>query len=112
MWRAGAALVGWWTDDRPLSTRSTDGGATWSTDVRLDAGPDREWYDAAREIEIAVDGGGNVPAIWVDERNDPDTWYTGCASAHDEFDTYAAYSTDAGETRRADHNVLASDGSI
>ena len=96
---------------KPFFTHSTNGGVTWSTDARLDAGPDRDWYDAAREIEIAVDTDNNVLVIWADERNDPDNCYTGCASAHDEFDIYASYSLNGGVTWPGTDNVLVNDDS-
>ncbi len=97
---------------KPYFTRSTNGGATWSSDVQLDAGPNRDWYDAAREIDIAVSSNNHLLVIWADERNDLDNCYRHgvCSSAHDEFDIYATYSTDGGLTWSAD-NIRVNDDS-
>lgn len=65
---------------KPYFTRSTDGGASWSTDERLDGGTGIDWYDAACDIQVAADNDGHVFVIWGDEGNDPDNCYTGCAS--------------------------------
>jgi hypothetical protein len=96
---------------KPYFTRSTDGGLTWSTDVRLDAGPNREWYDAARDIAVVADDFGHVVVIWSDERNDPDNCYTGCGTEHNEFDIYTNYSLDGGITWLTTSNVLVNDDS-
>ena len=49
-------------------SRSTNGGATWSTPVQLGAGG-----GATDQFEpfIAVGGGGTVSVAWYDRRNDP-----------------------------------------
>ena len=56
---------------------SSDGGQTWSADER-------------------VNDDGHVFVIWADERNDLDNCYTGCSSAHHEFDIYGTQSSNGG----------------
>jgi hypothetical protein len=96
---------------KPFYTYSADGGANWSWDIQLDAGPSRDWYDAAREITVAADDSGHILVIWADERNDPDNCYSGGSSCHDEFDIYANYSSDGGVTWPTDSNVMINDDS-
>jgi hypothetical protein len=96
---------------KPFYTHSTDNGATWSDDVQLDAGPDRDWYDAARHIFVTADQVGHVLVLWSDERDDPDNCYSGGSSCHDEFDIYGNYSLDSGGTWLTDHNVRVNDDS-
>jgi hypothetical protein len=96
---------------KPYYTQSSDGGSTWSADLRLDQGPDREWYDAARGIVVAVDEMDHVLVIWHDEREDADNCYTGGASCHDEFDIYANYSHDGGSSWLTENNVRVNDDS-
>jgi len=96
---------------KPFFTRSTDGGDTWSNDVQLDAGPDRDWYDAAWDISVAADNYGHVIVIWADERNDPDNGYSGDPNYHDESDIYANYSTDGGATWLTTQNIIINDDS-
>ncbi len=96
---------------KPFFTRSTDGGADWSANVRLDDGT-LDWYDATREIVVAADENGHVVVVWADERNDPDNCYDNntCPSPHDEFDIYATYSGDSGASW-ASTNVMVNDDS-
>lgn len=49
----------------PASTYSDDNGSTWSSPLRIDSG---RWYDASG-IQMAVDGGDNIHATWVDYNN-------------------------------------------
>ncbi len=67
--------------------RSTDGGATWSTPTRVN------WDDPTTNDNwmpgITVDGTGKVWIFWWDSRNDVANIMT---------DTYAAYSTNGGQT--------------
>ena len=95
---------------KPYFTRSTDMGASWSTDERLDAGENIDWYDAARQIQVAANDDGHVFVIWADERNDPDNCYTGCSSAHDEFDIYGTQSSNGGVSWPSS-NLMANDDS-
>ncbi len=96
---------------KPYFTRSTDGGATWSADARLDAGPDRDWYDAARDIVVASDDSGHVVVVWADERNDANNGYSGDPNYHDEFDIYANRSSNHGEAWLTDKNEMLNDNS-
>ncbi|MBN1537319.1 MAG: VCBS repeat-containing protein [Anaerolineales bacterium] len=94
---------------KPYFTRSVDDGETWSSDYRLDAGANRDWYDAARQIRLVADNGGHIVVIWADERNDPSNCYSG-SGCHDEFDIYNTYSWDSGVTWASD-NVRVNDDS-
>jgi len=95
---------------KPYFTLCTDGGISWSTVERLDAGEIMDWYDAARQIKIATDDAGHIFVIWADERLNPDNCYTGCSSVHDEFDIYGTQSSD-GRLSWSSSNVLVNDDS-
>jgi len=87
---AGAVYVAW-TDERNGGSdiyfaRSTDGGATWNADVRLNDDPGSAWQWSSPAI--AADAGA-VYAAWEDERNG-------------NRDIYFARSTDGGATWSAD----------
>lgn len=82
-----------WNDEQPVGTgmhiyfsRSTDGGATWSAPVRLDAGnPNDAW-----EPTVAVDQlDGTVKVAWYDRRDD---------SGNKFYNVYYTQSTDGGLT--------------
>jgi hypothetical protein len=74
-------------------TRSTDGGATWSTPGRVndDATPNDQFFPA-----IAVNAAGTIEAIWYDRRLDPDNFH---------IDVFRARSTDDGATFEANERV-------
>ena len=66
------ALYAVWEDNRRgnkdiFFTRSTDGGATWSANTRVD-----DDIDTAEQEEpaIAIDKDGTIYVTWTDERND------------------------------------------
>ena len=101
-----------WADNRPSSesdadldifyARSTDGGATWSANVRLnnDAGSATQ-----KEPALVVSGSGSTVCVaWRDGRNTPDT-----LGAQDDWDIYFVRSTDGGLTWGP--NVRVDDGS-
>jgi len=50
----------------------------------------------APDVEVDSDDDGHVFVIWADERNDLDNCYTGCSSAHDEFDIDGTQSSNGG----------------
>ena len=66
-----------WADERAgnaniFYSRSNDGGAHWSSKVRVN---DDTGTANQRDARIAVDAAGNVDAIWTDERNgNPDIY--------------------------------------
>jgi len=74
-------------------TRSTDGGASWSTPVRLnqDRGDNDQYFP-----DIAVNGQGVIQAIWNDQRLDPDNLKT---------DIFKVSSYDGGRSWGPDHRV-------
>lgn len=80
-----------WADDRNgdpdiYFTRSTDGGATWSTPLRVNddaAGNGRDQFFPW----MAVDAKGNIHLMWHDRRGDP---------ANRKFHVYIATSRDGG----------------
>ena len=69
--------------------QSTDGGATWSAQVRLDDDTNSAFQYSP---SLAVDGGGNLYAAWDDRRND-------------ESDIYFTRSSDGGATWSANVKV-------
>jgi hypothetical protein len=84
---AGNVIVAW-IDYRsgfpdPMVTRSTNGGATWSTPERLDTGT-MPGTSGSYDLELAVNG-NLVAAVWSDDR-------AGL------LDVYANYSLDGGAT--------------
>jgi len=68
-------------------TKSTDGGANWSTPIRLndDATDTDQWHPS-----IAVASNGTIAAMWYDRRNDPVN--------NSLIDVYMTTSTDGGLT--------------
>jgi len=74
--------------DQVAFSRSTDGGVTWSTPVRISRRNDTQAFTPA----IRVDGDGNIGVTYYDFRNnDP-------ATPALETDTWFTRSTDGGET--------------
>ena len=74
--------------DQVAFSRSTDGGLTWSTPVRISRRNDTQAFTPA----IRVDGDGNIGVTYYDFRNnDP-------ATPALETDTWFTRSTDGGET--------------
>ena len=74
--------------DQVAFSRSTDGGLTWSTPVRISRRNDTQAFTPA----IRVDGDGNIGVTYYDFRNnDPNT-------ASLETDTWFTRSTDGGRT--------------
>jgi len=101
---SGNLYVAW--DDRSWNydiyfAKSTDGGATWSEDVKAndDAGPGFEGHPS-----LAVDGGGNLYAVWEDGAYGSSDYYSN-AFYVDEGDIYFAKSTDSGATWSASVQV-------
>jgi Neuraminidase (sialidase) len=87
-----------WEDERTGSkdiyaATSTDGGETWSTDVRVnDDDPTGGMPTNQEQPVIAAGSNGTLYALWTDGRNGND-------------DIYAAFSTDGGETWSANVRV-------
>jgi hypothetical protein len=70
-----------------MFARSTDGGETWSSPVRVNDDPDTTAYQWFGTMSVAPNG--RIDVIWLDTRDDP----VGYDSA-----LYYSYSTDAGVT--------------
>ncbi len=98
---ASGILHAVWADNRPSSetdadldifyARSTDGGATWSANVRLNQDTDTA---TQKEPVLVVPGSGSsVYVLWTDGRNTPST-----PGAPDDWDIYFVRSTDRGLT--------------
>jgi hypothetical protein len=92
------SLVVVWNDQRfgnpdIVSTRSTDGGLSWSTPIKVndDAGPAAQFFPW-----IAFDPLGNAHVCWYDRREDGF-----------KIDVYYARSTDGGATFEANTRVTA-----
>ncbi len=77
-----------------MFSRSTDGGATWSTPVRVndDSGaPAWQWFGT-----MSVAPNGRIDAVWLDTRDNPGTVLSSL---------YYAYSTDGGLTWSANERL-------
>lgn len=77
-----------------MFSRSTDGGATWSTPVRVndDSGaPSWQWFGT-----MSVAPNGRIDAVWLDTRDNPGTIQSSL---------YYAYSTDGGLTWSANERL-------
>ncbi|MEZ4649484.1 MAG: FlgD immunoglobulin-like domain containing protein [Candidatus Eisenbacteria bacterium] len=77
-----------------LAVRSTDGGVTWSSPVRVndDAGTGAQWFPW-----VTFDPNGVAHVVWYDRRNDPS-----------DIDVYYAKSLDGGATFEANVRVTGS----
>jgi len=72
-----------------MFSRSTDGGATWSSPVIVnDDGPGSQAWQWFGAMSVAPDG--RIDVTWNDTRNDPDGWY--------DSELMYAFSVDGGET--------------
>lgn len=80
---------------RVLFMRSSDGGATWSTPVRInDVSPARKWTWNELWPSIGVAASGRIDVAWFEWRNDP----TRDPKRNTFQDLYHAYSHDGGRT--------------
>ncbi len=70
-----------------MFARSIDGGANWSTPVRVN----KDWSDSAYQWfgTMSVAPNGRIDVIWLDTRNDPGGY---------DSELYYSFSTDAGMT--------------
>jgi photosystem II stability/assembly factor-like uncharacterized protein len=92
-----------WSDPSVLETEgmqvvishSSDGGASWSLPERLSHDPTGVVRDHITPV-IAVGPNGQVHAMWLDRRDDPENRL---------FHAYYTSSTDGGETWEADRRV-------
>ena len=91
---AGATVA---AGDQDISfVKSTDGGATWSTPVRVNDDPVNNGFaQSAPRVEVAPNG--RVDVVWFDRRNSSTLSTLG--------DIYYAYSSDAGSTFSANRRV-------
>ncbi len=73
---------------RVYFSKSTDGGAHWSANVRVGDNPTNSWE--AYTVGFVIDTDGNLYATWADNRVDPPgiSW---------DYDVYFAKSTDGGD---------------
>ncbi len=76
-----------------MFTRSTDGGATWSTPVRVndDSGNAWQWLGT-----MSTSPSGRIDAVWLDTRDNPGTYLSSL---------YYSYSTDSGVTWSANERL-------
>ncbi len=70
-----------------MFTRSTDGGLTWSSPVRVNDDPGNDAYQWFGTMSVAPNG--RIDVIWLDTRDDPGGYYSSL---------YYSYSVDAGAT--------------
>ena len=81
----GVAYVAWedWRngDSDIYAARSTDGGATWGTSVRVN--DDAAGIEQRGDPAVAVDAWGTVYVAWQDRRNDPQDADVFIASSQD-----------------------------
>jgi hypothetical protein len=92
-----------WSDPGVIATegmqvvlaRSTDGGMTWTAPERLSHDPTGIVRDHITPV-LAVGPDGQVHALWLDRRDDPDNRL---------FHAYYTSSTDGGETWEPDRRV-------
>ncbi|MGQ9594135.1 MAG: sialidase family protein [Anaerolineae bacterium] len=90
-----------WSDNRPNSetdadpdifyARSTNGGATWSANVRLNS--DSGVATQKEPVLVVSESGGSVYVVWTDGRNTPST-----PGAPNDWDIFFTRSTDGGLT--------------
>lgn len=98
---ASGILHAVWADNRPSSetdadldifyARSTDGGATWSANVRLNQ--DTGAATQKEPVLVVPGGGSSVYVVWTDGRNTPSN-----LGAPNDWDIYFVRSTDRGLT--------------
>jgi hypothetical protein len=80
-----------------MFARSTDGGATWSSPVRVNDDPGNnayQWFGT-----MSVSPSGRIDVIWLDTRDDPGGF---------DSSLYYSFSTDAGVTWAANEQLSAS----
>ncbi len=70
-----------------MFARSTDGGVTWSSPVRVNDDPGNSAYQWFGTMSVAPDG--RIDVIWLDTRDDPSGFHSSL---------YYSYSQDAGAT--------------
>lgn len=113
--RTGALYLAYWSttagDSDVFVRRSTDGGATWSPEVRVNDDKKGATPVVQRLPQVSVSGNGRVDVVWHDRRNTykypttatsaPPGEQTGARTE----DYYYAYSTDGGATFSANRRV-------